>query len=451
MKILLLSGGSGKRLWPLSNQARPKQFLKLLRSEDGQVESMIQRVCRQLGSAGLLSSTHIITCQSQNEVITNQIGDQIPILLEPEQRGTFPSISLAASYLYSELQIDPEEIICVLPVDSFVELDFFHLLRTIPDILLQSQADLALLGAAAKFPSNQYGYILPEIKESNNYYSIHQFVEKPNQERAGKLIHNGALWNCGVFAFSLQFMVSFLKDKKLPTDYNQFLAKYDQIAENSFDYEVAEKTPNSVVIPYDGVWKDVGSWDALSKQVDSHVLGSGQISIDSTNTHMINELSIPIHVIGIPNSIIAAGPDGILIADKRKASKIKEFVKNKRPMYEEKRWGSCKVLEVSTTSEGGETITKTIKLLPGKNTSYHTHSYREKIWTILSGSGEMILNDQHLAVKAGDVVKIPQGTKHGVKAETQLEFIEVQLGSPILEEDLNRITYSWDEAIKRCQ
>ncbi|PLT28891.1 sugar phosphate nucleotidyltransferase [Peribacillus deserti] len=448
MRVLLLSGGSGKRLWPLSNQVRSKQFLKLLKDEDGQSESMVQRVCRQLESAGLLSSTHIVTCQNQIEIINNQIGDQIAILQEPEQKGTFPSISLAAAFLYSELHIEPHEIICVVPVDSFVEPAFFQLLKSVPDILVKSKADLALLGAAAIKPSNQYGYIVPKIKDNKNYYPILQFVEKPSQETAGYLIQKNALWNCGVFAFSLNFMLTNLSNKNLPTDYRHLLAQYDQLPATSFDYEVAEKTPNSVVIPYAGLWKDLGSWETLSGHLESQVIGNAQLSTDSRNTHIINELSIPIHVIGIHNSIIAAGPDGILIADKDRASNIKENIKKERPMYEEKRWGSYRILHFSESGEGMKNLTKSLKLLAGSNTSYHFHLGREEILTIISGSGEMILNDKRFAVKAGDVVKIPSGVRHGIKALSPLEVIEVQLGSVINDVDKIRITTSWDEAIK---
>lgn len=451
MEIILLSGGSGKRLWPLSNQVRSKQFLKLLSTEDNDYESMLQRVCRQLDSVGLLSSTHILTCQNQLDMVQNQLKHQVPIICEPSRKGTFSAISLAIAYLYSVLKADPEETICVLPVDAFMELPFFQLLKKVPDILHQSEADFALLGVKPTFPSDQFGYIVAELIGKSDYYSITQFIEKPNRRKARNLMKKNALWNCGVFVFSLRFMINYLKNKSLPTVYDQMLEIYNQLPEISFDYEVAEQSSRSIVIPYDGVWKDVGNWQALSEQMDAHIIGAGELSEDSVNTHIVNELSQPIQVIGISNSMIVAGPDGILIANKKRCSEVKKLVKDDRPMYEEKRWGSYRVLERSQTIEQMESLTKIVKVLPGRNISYQLHYDRQEIWTVISGKGEVILNDQLRPIKAGDVIQIPIGAKHSVKAITPLEFIEVQLGVRLVEEDILRITYSWEEAIQCCK
>ena len=451
MKILLLSGGSGKRLWPLSNQVRSKQFLKLLKTEDGIYESMIQRVCRQLDSMGLLPSTYIVTCQNQVDIIKNQIGTQLEIICEPIQRGTFPAISLASTYLHSKLRVESDETICVLPVDSFVELDFYQLLKKIPNALNQSQTNLALLGVAPQFPSDQFGYIVPKLNSKEDYYPISHFFEKPDQNEAQKLIKKNALWNCGVFVFPLKFMLSYLKNKGLPTDYSKLLDIYEQLSLISFDYEVVERTPKSIVIPYNGVWKDLGSWSAFAEQFENKIIGKGEVSEDSIDTHIVNELSLPIHVIGISSSIIAASPDGILIAAKLKSSEIKQVIKNNRPMYEEKRWGSYRVLDQFMTDDGMESLTKMIKVMPGKNISYQSHNLRQEIWTVLSGTGEFILNEQFCSIHSGDVLKIPAGAKHAVKSITHLEIIEVQLGTRIDEEDIIRHTDSWEEAMKQCK
>ncbi len=451
MKIILLSGGSGKRLWPLSNQVRSKQFLKMLSTEDNKHESMLQRVCRQLDSVGLLSSTHILTCQNQLDMVQNQIKQQIPIICEPNQKGTFSAISLAITYLYSVLKADPDETVCVLPVDAFVELPFFQLLRKVPAILHQSEADFALLGVEPIFPSDQFGYIVAKATGKADYYPVNQVIEKPHHRKARNLMKKNALWNCGVFVFSLRFMLNYLKNKSLPTVYDQMVEIYNQLPNISFDYEVAEQSNRSIVIPYDGVWKDIGSWETFSEQMDAPIIGAGELSEDSVNTHIVNELSQPIQVIGISDSIIVAGPDGILIANKKRCSEVKKLIKDDRPMYEEKRWGSYRVLERSKTIEQMESLTKIIKILPGRNISYQLHYDRQEIWTVISGKGEIILNDQLRAIKAGDVIQIPIGAKHGVKAITPLDIIEVQLGVRLVEEDILRITYSWEEAVQCCK
>jgi mannose-1-phosphate guanylyltransferase len=451
MKILLLSGGSGKRLWPLSNQVRSKQFLKLLKNENGIYESMIQRVCRQLDSNGLLSSTYIVTCQNQVEIIKNQIGDSINIICEPMQRGTFPSISLASTFLFSILQTDLDEIIIVLPVDALVEETFYQHIKIMPHILNESKANLALVGVPPQFPSNQYGYIVPEKLNQKTYDQISQFIEKPDESEAKKLIKKNALWNCGVFAFPLKFILSTLRSKGLPIDYQQLLQIYKELSTISFDYEVAEKTPHSIVVPFNGSWKDVGSWLSMTEALEDKIIGMGSISEDSTETYVINELALPIHVIGISKSIIVAGHDGVLIADKNKSKNIKSMIKSNPPMYEEKRWGSYRVLSRSLTVEGMETQTKILKVTPGKNTSYQTHNLRQETWTIISGTGEFILNDHCFPIHAGDTLVIPKGVKHGVKAITPLEIIEVQLGTKVDEEDIIKYTDSWEDAIKQCK
>ncbi len=456
MKIVLLSGGSGKRLWPLSNEIRSKVFLKLLRSDDGAKESMIQRVCRQLDSVGLLQSTSIVSHKSQVEITQNYVGDDILILGEPRKKGTFTAIALAVSYFYSKMNIDPNETICVLPVDSFAETTFFQLLHTFPNVLAQSRADLALLGSLPKSPSDQYGYIVPNINRTKDreYLSVTHFVEKPDEKEAVRLINNGSLWNCGVFAFSMDFMLSFMKNKGLPTDYDQYLLQYEHLPESSFDQEVVEKTNHTVVIPYNGTWKDLGSWETLTSHFESIVIGSGQISNDCINTHLVNELPYPIQVIDVSNIIVAASPDGILVASKKNANQIKNKLQYtpQKPKYEEKRWGTCLVLDHSKgINDGTEAVTRKVNVLPGKYISYHSHQKRTEIWTVISGSGEFILDDMLSLIQTGDILQIPCGTKHAVKAILSLEFIEIQIGTELDKEDILRMAMTWEDAIRLCK
>ncbi|WP_346769635.1 sugar phosphate nucleotidyltransferase [Cytobacillus firmus] len=453
LRILLLSGGMGKRLWPLSNSVRSKQFLKLLQREQGEYESMIQRVCRQLDDAGLLSSAYIITSESQLDMIYNQVDNHIPVICEPRQRGTFPSIALACAYLHSNDHISVNETICVLPVDSYVDPPFFEQLQSIPGILQKSQAELALIGAVPQFPSEQFGYIVPKPaqKEEMGYLTIDQFIEKPNSDTARLLIERNALWNCGVFGFSMNFMLDYLKNMGFPTSYSRLLKSYDHLPGISFDYQVAEKNSRSIVIPCTGQWKDLGSWEALSGQWASSILGKGSLSEDSRNTQIVNELSIPIHAISVSNSIIAASPDGILVADKQKSNSIKQLAGIARPMCEEKRWGTYKVLEFTNTNEGMQSLTKLLKINPGENISYQTHQFRQETWTVIAGEGEFIMDGRLIFIKAGEVLQIPVGTRHAVKAITPLDIIEVQWGEKLMEEDINRIADSWKDIVKHSK
>ncbi|NBD27125.1 sugar phosphate nucleotidyltransferase [Paenibacillus glycinis] len=456
MRIVLLSGGSGKRLWPLSNEIRSKLFLKLLPSEDGGKESMLQRICRQLDEAGLLPLASIVAHESQAELTQHQVGDRIAFLAEPYRRGTFTAAALAASYLHAERLAAADETICVMPADLFVEAGFFRLLREFPGILARSGAELALLGTTPAHPSSQYGYIVPQPPdasggEAKDYRPVARFVEKPGEADALVLMKQQALWNCGVFAFPLHVMLAHLRRKGLPAEYESLLACYERLPEASFDVEIAEKTRRCVVIPYDRGWRDLGDWRVLTEYLGSSIVGRGEISGDSLHTHVVNELDSPVHVIGLSNVIVAASPDGILVADKDGANRIKQQLPGGgKPASGEKRWGSYRLLDHAKTGMGTEALTKKIAMLPGKNTSYHRHRKRDETWTVLSGTGEFILETVHARIQAGDVLSIPAGAKHAVKAITPLVYIDIQLGTELLEEDSERFAIAWEEILRLC-
>jgi mannose-1-phosphate guanylyltransferase len=453
MRLVLLSGGSGKRLWPLSNDARSKQFLKVLENQNGKLQSMVQRVWGQLGNVGLADSAVIATSKSQVDMIQSQLGQEVPIIIEPMRRDTFPAIALASVYLYSVEGIRLDEVIAVLPVDPYVEDRFFHRVKDLEETVLASGADLALIGVEPTYPSAKYGYIVPASKSSDSgYLRVSHFTEKPTEEKAAELIKQGALWNCGVFAFKLDYIISLLQEKGFPTQYDGLLKQYDKLPKISFDYEVVEKTENIVVLPYDGYWKDLGTWNTLTEEMATNQIGKGVISVDCENTHLINELDIPVTVLGISNAVVAVSPDGILVADKAKSPKIKELVNgfDQRPMYEERRWGWYRVLDYTKFEDGREVLTKRIGVTAGKNLSYQMHHHRSEVWTIIKGEGEFALNGEIRRVKPGDVLEIPVGAKHGIKAITDLEFIEVQTGTQLIEEDIVRIYMTWEEVEANC-
>lgn len=408
---------------------------------------MIERVCRGLEEAGLLDSSCIVTHRSQVEITRKSVGDQVSLLAEPQKRGTFTAVALAASYLHSVKKIDLEEIIVVIPVDSYVEASFFKQLQRFPNVLSESQADIALIGVTPEFPSTQFGYILPsEGSCGTSFLNVDQFAEKPDEARAAEFISQGGLWNCGVFSSSLGHLLSCMVGRDIPVDYIQLLERYDKLPERSFDYEVLEHTRRAVVIPYSGVWADIGSWDALTPHLQEKVIGRGSISEDSKGTHLVNELSCPVHVIGAPGLIVAAGPDGILVAGIEQAKRIKQKLEGHaaRPMIEEKRWGSSRILDFSRTAAGDEVTTSKITMLAGKHTSYHFHRHTKEIWSFLSGSGEYRMNGILHVVAAGDTVTVPVGARHGLRAITALELIIIELASFPDAEDYVRVSTGWE-------
>ena len=205
MNIILLSGGSGKRLWPLSNDVRSKQFIKFFKAEDGGYESMVQRVYRQIKKVDTDATVTIATSKTQVSAIHNQLGENVGISVEPCRRDTFPAIALAAAYLKDVRGISEEEAVVVCPVDPYVENDYFEALKALGDRAVVSDANLVLMGIEPTYPSEKYGYIIPSGKEQVSKVSM--FKEKPTQEAAKEYIEKGALWNGGVFAFKLGYVL----------------------------------------------------------------------------------------------------------------------------------------------------------------------------------------------------------------------------------------------------
>lgn len=454
MMLILLSGGAGKRLWPLSNEARSKQFLKLLRQASGEPESMVQRVWRQLIAQKWTDQVFISASKPHVDLLKSQLGEDVPLIIEPQKRDTFPAVALAATYLHTCVGADPDEQVIVMPVDSYVEEHFWGKLQDLRQALLHTEADLALIGVTPTYPSTKYGYIVPitstvDSQDSFSYYHVASFKEKPTETQARALLKKQAMWNCGVFAFRLGYLLDLLKKKGLPADYEQLLQAYTTLEPISFDYEVVEKTDRIVVVPYTGYWRDLGTWNTLTEEMDVQTVGRVYQDGDSPNTHVINELDIPIVTIGLSDTVIAASLDGILISAKDKSHRVKDLPLEwqQRPMYEEKRWGTYRVLHYRTTTTGTQVLTKVLHIFANKNLSYQTHQYRSEVWTVVEGEGEFVWNDQIIPIGPGDVLEIPAGTKHAIRASTDMEIVEVQMGSQLIEEDIVRHAMTWEEIL----
>ena len=314
MQIILLSGGSGKRLWPLSNNTRSKQFLKLLTAPDGSKESMVQRVVRQLRESGIRDSITVATSQSQQDVIINQLGENIPVVTEPERRDTFPAIALACSYLAYGQKCDTDEAVVVMPCDPYTEAGYFGIIRRMADAVDNGAAELVLMGIKPTYPSAKYGYVIPDIDaQDKDIFRVSRFTEKPDAVTAEKFIAEGAFWNGGVFAFRLGYMMEIVARYMEAGTFAEIRSRYGEFPKISFDYEVAEKARSVAVVPFAGEWKDLGTWNTLTDELSEHTIGNVVMDNESENTHVINELELPIMCIGACNLVIAASNDGILI------------------------------------------------------------------------------------------------------------------------------------------
>ncbi len=429
MNIILLSGGSGKRLWPLSNEIRSKQFLKVVRNENGENESMVQRVYRQIKNAGLNAKITIATGITQVESIKNQLGGNVSIVVEPERRNTFPAIALSAAFLNYEKNCVLDETIIVLPVDPYVSGDYFMALKKLDEAVQSDAADIILMGVKPTYPSEKYGYIIPE-KSGEGINRVIEFKEKPNAKTAQELIERGGLWNCGVFAFKLSYMMNIVNLTIKCDCYNDVVSKYSDFERTSFDYAVVEKAESAAVIPYNGEWKDLGTWNTLTEVMEENQIGDVKISGDCENTHVINELEIPVVVMGTENMIVAASPDGILVADKVQSSFIKKYVEDRdmRPMFEERSWGEYKVLDMVINVDGTKSLTKRKKIRRGMKIEYQSHKNRSEVITVISGKCIITINDRAHEAYPGDTYAVAEGIKHGIEAVTDTEIIEVQVG-----------------------
>ena len=430
MHIVLLSGGSGKRLWPLSNDIRSKQFIPLFRQSDGMRQSMAQRVCGQVCHAIPDAEITIATSKAQVSALRSQLGDMVDISVEPCRRDTFPAIALVSAYLHDVKGVALDEAVAVCPVDPYVEDAYFASVRHLAQLAAEGTADLMLMGIEPSYPSEKYGYIMPQDKE--NVSRVLSFREKPDEAAAKEYIEQGALWNSGVFAYRLGYVLERAQALLGCSDYETLLSTYDRLQKISFDYAVVEREKHVGVLRYAGAWKDLGTWNTLTEIMEEPTLGDVTTDDRCTGTHVVNELDVPILVMGGQNLIVAASPEGILVADKAASSHMKPYVEqiSQPVMFAEKSWGSFRIIDVE---EGSLTIKVTLNA--GHAMNYHSHAYRREIWNIVSGSGTVLLDGEVYAVAPGDVIEIPAGMKHKISAQERMVVIEVQIGEAILKED----------------
>lgn len=430
MNIVLLSGGSGKRLWPLSNDIRSKQFIKIFKGEDGSYESMVQRVYRQIKAVDKDAKITIATSKSQISTIVNQLGEDVDISVEPCRRDTFPAIALATAYLHDVLKVDPEEPVVVCPVDPYVDEEYFKALKDLSDLAKKGTANLTLMGMEPTYPSEKYGYIIPVSKEEVSKVSC--FKEKPTVEVAKDYISQGALWNGGVFAYKLKYVLNKAHELINFIDYFDLFDKYETLNKISFDYAVVEKEESIAVKRFKGEWKDLGTWNTLTEAMEEQIIGKGVLNETCKGVQIINEMDVPILAMGLEDVVISASPEGILVSDKEQSSYIKPFVDKfeQQVMFAEKSWGSYKVMDVEN-----ESLTIKVTLNEGHSMNYHSHKHRDEVWVVLSGTGYTIVDGYKQSIKAGDVITMNAGCRHTVFAESELKLIEVQLGKEITAQD----------------
>lgn len=430
MNIILLSGGSGKRLWPLSNDIRSKQFIRLFRDEKGEYESMVQRVYRQITTVSPDTSVTIATSKNQVSAIRNQLGSKVSICVEPCRRDTFPAIALAAAYLKYERCVSDDECVVICPVDPYVDNTYYESVEQLERLVLTSDANLTLMGIEPTYPSEKYGYIIPA--SADKLSAVKEFKEKPDAVTARGYIEQGALWNAGVFAFKLGYLLDKARSLIDFTDYRDLFEKYESLTKISFDYAVVEKEPSIQVMRYSGAWKDVGTWNMMAEVMADRTKGNVVLDETCQNTNVVNELDIPVLCMGCKDMVVAVSGDGILVADKERSGHMKSYVDkiNTAVHYAEKSWGTYSVIDVRPGS-----MTVRISLVKGAKLTYHSHEGRTEVWTVISGSGRTIVEGVEKLVQTGDVIRVAVGEKHTMIADSDMDIIEVQIGQEINQYD----------------
>jgi mannose-1-phosphate guanylyltransferase/mannose-6-phosphate isomerase len=449
MKIIILAGGGGTRLFPLSRDCYPKQFLHVI----GDKSLLAQTIERFLG---LVEANDIIIVTNERYIFHVQAelktinAQGAHIITEPIGRNTAPAIALAQSYCQDVLQCDDDEILFVSPSDHLIKpIDVFqNLIRNAQDVAKDS---VVTLGIKPTKPEIGYGYIEAE-KNNNLAKKVISFKEKPDLATAKEYIASGNYyWNGGMFMFSIATMQAELT-KYMPAiiditqnGYQYTIDNFANMPDISIDYAVAEKSQKMMMIPMENIyWNDIGSFDAIAEVLsdkDKNVFKGDILAENCTDTMIIGDNRL-IAGIDLENLMIIDTPDALLVAKKGESQKVKNIVnklkQNKRKEAKEnvtmyRSWGKYTLL---TESEGYRV--RKIEMDPGASLTMQMHYHRSEHWTVISGTGKIIINDRESIFTENQSTYIPMGVKHKLSnpGKIPLIIIEVQSGKYINDDDI---------------
>lgn len=451
MQTVILSGGSGTRLWPVSRADLPKQFCDLL---DQPLQSLTLGRCRDFGNPWVVTSKSLKTLTEMN--LTSLNLQNARVLYEPIAKNTAAAIALVC-YLLS-IEGRAEEVAAVFPSDHLIrdEDKFKQVVQAAAEIA--DQGHVVVLGMKPTYAETGYGYIQIEPRGSevlDHDHPVVRFHEKPNQAKAEEFLKAGSyFWNAGIFVFKVRHMIQLFEKhspniwttiKTLRSDLANIEVVYKQLESISIDFAIMEKLSGVDLhcIPCEMGWNDVGSWDAIA---DLASTGSGKELLfeDSARVHISGLPGKSYAVVGIDDLILVDTRDALLAIKKGKSQNVRRVVERlqatgssliKSHPFERRPWGEFEVLR-----DEGHFKSKIIRVLSGQQLSYQSHAQREEHWIVVRGSGEVILNEQTLPVKAGTYIHIPLGAKHRIRntGSVDLEFVEVQLGSYFGEDDIVR-------------
>ncbi|WP_415061886.1 mannose-1-phosphate guanylyltransferase/mannose-6-phosphate isomerase [Bdellovibrio sp.] len=447
---VVLSGGSGTRLWPVSRQHMPKQFCDIF----GQPlqTSTLQR-CMKMGSPWIVTSQALQTLTELN--LKQNKAEGVQVVYEPVGKNTAPAIAALCKLL--EAQGKGHEVVGIFPSDHLItkEEAFLKVVEFAKSVAAENR--VVTLGITPSYPETGYGYIQTRavsIKEQGplRAYSVVKFHEKPDLQKAKEFIAQGSFsWNAGIFVFKVSHMVSLFEKHQpelwrqlstLKEDSSNLEEVYSKVQSISIDYAIMEKLNGDELacIPTDCGWSDVGSWDAVASLQKGHDV----LNVKGSDNFVFGDSQKHYSMIGMEDVIVVDTKDAMMLVKKGQSQDVRHVVEAlsqqksslvKGHVYEYRPWGYFEIIKDTEHFKS-----KMIRVNPHSQISYQSHAKREEHWTIARGSGEVVLNDQVIPVKAGSHVHIPLGAKHRIRNNTEalLEFVEVQLGTYFGEDDIVR-------------
>ena len=478
---VILCGGSGTRLWPLSRSGFPKQYLVL--SGDGSQQTLFQQAIERIHSVASaqvkIGSTLIVTNEEHRFLALDQLRElknfEATLLLEPSGRNTAPALTLAALYAQEHaVGTNGDPILVVTPADQTIKNGPAFTKALQQAVGIANDGAIAILGITPSAPETGYGYIKVQDAQagSNGEFIVERFVEKPDAATAKKYLEEGSyFWNGGMFVLKASVWLAALKEFRpdiLTATQKAWQVKqkdgsgdavflrpgkelFNTIPSESIDYAVIEKCPGShypiKMVELDAGWNDLGAWDAVwqvGKQDEEGNVTSGDILLTNSKNSLVHASSRLVSVVGVENLVIVETADAVLVADRKNSQDVKHIVNQLEEQNREEKNLHRKVARpwgwYDSVDEGERFKVKRIQVKPGASLSLQMHHHRAEHWIVVKGTAEITNGDKVLLLNENQSTYIPQGQTHRLAnpGKTPLEIIEVQSGSYLGEDDIVR-------------